>query len=391
MDHPFTREEFAGRIRAVQARMAEQGIDVLLVAEPSNFYYLTGYNAWSFYTPQALLLSVDSDTPIWCGRMMDATSARRTTYLPDANIRPYPDSYVQAPDRHPMQIVAGIIETEGWAGKTIGIEMDAYFYSAHSHSWLVRSLPNAKLVDAGLLVGWVRVVKSEQELAYLREAGEIVERMMDRAFEVIAPGVRECDLAGALYEAQMRGTERFGGIHTTSPPFLGIGRRIAEPHPVWSDDPIQPNAPINIEIAGCRLRYHGPMSRTIYLGRPPQAYLDLAEGVVEGLNLALDAVRPGVTCEAIEAVWRKSIARRGIEKESRIGYSIGIGFPPTWGERTASLRPGDLTVLQPGMAFHMMTGIWQQDTGATITQSFYVTETGHHPLTRSPRALLVKD
>lgn len=125
-------------------------------------------------------------------------------------------------------------------------------------------------------------MKSPQELTYLREAGEIVERMMDRAFEMIAPGVRECDLAGALYEAQMRGTERFGGIHTTSPPFLGIGKRIAEPHPVWSDDPIQPNSPINIEIAGCRLRYHGPMSRTIYLGRPPQAYLDLAEGVVEG-------------------------------------------------------------------------------------------------------------
>lgn len=90
-------------------------------------------------------------------------------------------------------------------------------------------------------------------------------------------------------------------------------------------------------------------------------------------------------------MWRKSIAKRGIEKESRIGYSIGIGFPPTWGERTASLRPGDLTVLQPGMAFHMMTGIWQQDTGVTITQGFYVTETGHHALTRSPRALLVKD
>lgn len=75
--------------------------------------------------------------------MMDAQSARRTTYLPDANIRPYPDSYVQAPDRHPMQIVAGIIEKEGWANRTIGIEMDAYFYTAHSHAWLVRSLPNA--------------------------------------------------------------------------------------------------------------------------------------------------------------------------------------------------------------------------------------------------------
>ena len=391
MDHPFTKEELAARIRAVQARMEATGIELLVIAEPSNMYYLTGYNAWSFYTPQAVLLAVDSDTPIWCGRFMDATSAHRTTYLPASHIRPYPDSYVQQPDRHPMQVVAGIIEKEGWGKRRIGIEMDAYYYTAHAHEWLVRSLPNATLSDAGLLINWVRVIKSSQEIAYMREAGEIVERMMDRAFAVVAPGVRECDLAGALSEAQMRGTERFGGIHTTSPPFIGIAKRIAEPHPVWSDDPIQPNSPINIEIAGCRLRYHGPMSRTIFVGKPPQAYRDLAEGVVEGLNAALDAVKPGETCESVELVWRKMIARRGIEKESRIGYSIGIGFPPTWGERTASLRPGDLTVLQPGMAFHMMTGIWQKDTGVTITQAFYVTEKGHEPLTKAPRALLVKD
>ncbi|MGE0719827.1 MAG: M24 family metallopeptidase [Alphaproteobacteria bacterium] len=391
MDHPFSREEFAGRIRAVQTRMQERGMDVLVVADPSNMYYLTGYNAWSFYTPQALLVSLDSETPIWCGRFMDATSAHRTTYLPADAIRPYPDSYVQASDRHPMQIVAGIIEKEGWSRKTIGIEMDAYYYTAHAHEWLAGALPNAKLVDAGLMVAWVRVVKSPQELTYLREAGQIVERMMDRAFEVIRPGLRECDLAGALYEAQMRGTEAFGGIHTTSPPFLGVGRHINEPHPVWNDDPIAANTPVNIEIAGCRLRYHGPMSRTIYVGKPPQTYRDLADGVVEGMNAALDAVKPGVTCETIEAVWRRTIARRGIEKEARLGYSIGIGFPPTWGERTASLRPGDLTVLEAGMAFHMMSGIWQKETGVTITQAFYVTDTGHQPLTSAPRALLVKD
>ena len=114
------------------------------------------------------------------------------------------------------------------------------------------------------------------------------------------------------------------------------------------------------------------------------------EAEVDGLNAALDAVRPGKTCEEIEAVWRKTIARHGVEKESRIGYPIGIGFPPTWGERTASLRPGDRTVLQPNMAFHMMTGVWMKNTGVTITQAFYVTDTGHQPLTSVARELIVK-
>ena len=78
------------------------------------------------------------------------------------------------------------------------------------------------------------------------------------------------------------------------------------------------------------------------------------------------------------------------EVAKRIGYSIGIGFPPTWGEKTASLRPGDKTVLRPNMAFHMMTGVWKEQTGVTITQAFRVSESGHEPLTSVPRELIVK-
>ena len=133
------------------------------------------------------------------------------------------------------------------------------------------------------------------------------------------------------------------------------------------------------------------MSRTIYLGKPPQSYADLGARVVEGLEAALAAVKPGITCEQVEAEWRRTMARWGIEKEARLGYSIGIGYAPTWGERTASLRKGDHTVLQAGMAFHMMAGLWLQATGVTITQSFVVTPKGHEPLTSIPRQLILKE
>lgn len=389
-DLKFSREEFAARLSKVKNEMSKRGFDVLVVTEPSNIYYLTGYDSWSFYTPQALLVSVDAELPIWFGRFMDAASAQRITYLPENCIRPYPDSYVQAPDRHPFQLLAKLIEEKGWGKKTIGVESDAYYYTARSHSELTRALPNARFKDAELLVNWVRIVKSPQEIAYMKEAGQIVERMLARAVEVIAPGVRECDVVAALYQAQMSGTPEFGGVYSTSPMNFCPDDRAGEPHAVWSDRPLRTGVPINLEMAGCRHRYHGPISRTIYLGTPPKAYGDLAVGVVEGLNAALDAVKPGRTCQEIEAVWRQTIAKHGIEKESRIGYSIGIGFPPTWGERTASLRPGDRTVLQPNMAFHMMTGVWAKNTGVTITQAFYVTDTGHQPLTSVPRELIVK-
>jgi ectoine hydrolase len=390
-DLKFSREEFASRLAKVKQEMSARGIDVLVVTEPSNAYYLTGYDSWSFYTPQAVVVAQDAETPIWIGRFMDAPSARRITYLADDAIRPYPDSYVQQKDRHPFELLAKLIDEKGWGKSRIGYESDAYYYTARSHEVLTRGLPNARFVDAELLVNWVRVVKSEQELAYLREAGKIAERMLARAIEVIAPGVRECDAVAALYQAQMSGTPEFGGVYSTSPMFFCAADRAAEPHAIWSDRRLEKGTPVNLEMAGVRHRYHGPISRTFFLGKPPQVYRDLAAGVVDGLNAALDAVKPGKTCEEIEAVWRRTIAKHGIEKESRIGYSIGIGFPPTWGERTASLRPGDRTVLQPNMAFHMMTGVWAKDTGVTITQAFYVTEKGHEPLTTAPRELIVKD
>jgi Xaa-Pro aminopeptidase len=389
-DLKFSREEFTSRLEKVKGAMATRGIDILLVTDPSNIYYLTGYDAWSFYTPQAVIVAADEDLPIWTGRFMDAASARRTTYLPDACIQPYPDSYVQSPDRHPFELLAKLLESKGWAGKALGVEMDSYYYPARSHAVLTRSLPNAKFKDADLLVNWVRIVKSDQEISYIREAAKIVERALARAVEVIEPGRRECDVVAEIYKAQMSGTEQYGGVYTTSPPHFCVAERAREPHAVWTDRPLQMGTPINLELAGCRHRYHGPISRTIYLGQPPKSYRDLAAGVVEGLNAALEAVKPGTTCEDIEATWRRTIAKRGIEKESRIGYPIGIGFPPTWGERTASLRPGDRTVLQPNMAFHMMTGIWAEETGVTITQAFRVTDTGHEPLTAVPRELIIK-
>lgn len=391
VDLQFTREEYNLRLHAMKERMARRGIDVLVITEPSNMYYATGYDAYSFYVVQAVLIALDADMPIWTGRFMDATSANRTTYLTQEWIRPYPDYYVQSADRHPMQFIAALIKENGWANRVIGVEMGAYYYTARSHSELVAALPGARFTDAELLVNELRLVKSEQELAYMRQAGRISERMMMRAVELAAPGVRECDVAGAIYEAQMRGTEEFGGLPSTSPPYLCCGNRVIEPHAAWSDAPLQIGTPINLELSGCRLRYHAPVSRTIYLGKPPQSYADLGARVVEGLEAALAAVKPGITCEQVEAEWRRTMARWGIEKEARLGYSIGIGYAPTWGERTASLRKGDHTVLQAGMAFHMMAGLWLQATGVTITQSFVVTPKGHEPLTSIPRQLILKE
>lgn len=96
-------------------------------------------------------------------------------------------------------------------------------------------------------------------------------------------------------------------------------------------------------------------------------------------------------CEDIANAFFAVLRRAGIEKDSRCGYPIGASYPPDWGERTMSLRPGDRTVLEPGMTFHFMPGLWLDDWGLEITESILITETGVETFCNVPRKLFVKE
>jgi Xaa-Pro dipeptidase len=105
--------------------------------------------------------------------------------------------------------------------------------------------------------------------------------------------------------------------------------------------------------------------------------IDTAEVVMDGLRKTLEWIKPGVTSEGIEAKWREAISHSKVVKESRLGYSIGVNYPPDWGEHTISLRPGDKTIIQPNMALHLIPGIWYDDVGFEIDASIYITENGY--------------
>jgi ectoine hydrolase len=388
----FEIEEYLSRIKNTQTRMDRSGIEVLVVADPANMNYLTGYDGWSFYVPQVVVVAMDAQEPLWIGRGMDANGARHTTFLSESSIVGYPDNYVQSTERHPMNFVADELKRRGWGNKTIGVEMDAYYFSARGFAELQKSLSAARFEDANLLVSWVRIIKSPQEIDYMQQAGKIVERVMQTAIDTVAPGVRECDAVAAIYQAQISGTAEYGGDYTAFVPMMPTGEKTSTPHLTWTDEPYENEVAVNLELGACRHRYHSPLARTMYLGKnPPVKLKDTAKIVIEGLNTSLDAVKPGVRCEEIELAWRSVIARAGLKKESRIGYSMGLNYPPDWGEHTASLRAGDKTVLLPNMTFHMILGMWMDDWGFECSESFRVTQDGCDTFANFPRTLFIKD
>src|SRR5918996_1219803 len=170
----FERVEYLERLRRTRERMAERGIDVLLLSDPANINYLSGYDGWSFYVHQALLVAQEEEQPVWIGRGQDANAARVTTYIEPANIVPYPDDFVQSEVKHPMEYVAGQVIARGWDRGMIGLEMDNYYFTARGFAALQDNLPNARFEDSKGLVNWIRIIKSEAEIVYMRQAARLV-------------------------------------------------------------------------------------------------------------------------------------------------------------------------------------------------------------------------
>jgi ectoine hydrolase len=385
----FDSAEYETRLDRTRERMRARAIDTLVVTDPANMYYLTGYDAWSFYTPQGVVVPYEGD-PLLFTRAMDTGGARLTTWLGEAQILGFPEEYVQQRDRHPMQWLASELLRRDLANGVLALEMDSYYFSPRAHEALRAGLPGSRIVDAQELVNWVRAIKSPAELELMRGAAAIMEEVMRVGIDAIEPGVRQSDAAAAIAAAQLRGTEKLGGDYPAIVPMLPTGVGTSTPHLTWSDEPFRRGEATILELAACRRRYHCPLARTVYLGDPPRKLLETARVVEDGLEAALGAVHPGTTCEAVEAAWRQVVARHGLEKRSRIGYSVGLGYPPDWGEHTMSLRPGDWTVLESDMTFHMILGIWMEDWGYELSETFRVTDKGADCFCAFPRQLTVK-
>ncbi|MGX6445175.1 M24 family metallopeptidase [Neobacillus sp. K501] len=387
----FATYEYKERILKTKERMLEKGIDVLLITDPANINYLSGYDGWSFYVHQMLVVIIDEDQPMWIGREMDANAAKVTTWLYRDNIIPYPDNYIHSDVKHPMDFIAGILKEIGQNNRSIGVEMENYYFTAKSYEQLKKGLPNASFHDATLLVNWVRLIKSDAEIEYMKRAGVIAERAMKAGIELIQEGVRECDVAAKIFHTQITGTKEFGGDYPSIVPLLPSGEKTSTPHLTWTDDRYKDGDAVIIELGGCYKRYHSPLARTVQIGKPNDNLKTLSSVAVEGINACLEMIRPGIACEEIEETWRKSIEKSGFVKESRLGYSMGLNYPPDWGEHTVSIRKGDKTILQPNMTFHLIPGLWLDNYGFEVSESIRITETGCETFAKMPRNLVLKE
>ncbi|NKI59921.1 ectoine hydrolase DoeA [Labrenzia sp. PO1] len=389
-DLPFSSAEYQRRLDLVRTDMSKRGIDVLFLEDPSNMAWTTGYDGWSFYVHQGVVVFLDEE-PIWWGRRQDANGARRTVWMDDARVASYADHFIQSFERHPMQDLARLLELRGYANKKIGVELENYYFSAKAFLTLQSELPNAEFIDATSMVNWLRAVKSDEELVFMRKAARISEKIMDGVLERVVPGMRKADLVAEIYADAIRGLDDAWGDYPAIVPLLPSGADASAPHLTWDGRFMQEGEATFFELSGCFRRYHAPLCRTVFLGKPEQYLLDAEKALVEGLEAGLDTARAGNTAGDIARALAKPLEAAGIERGARAGYPIGISYPPDWGERTISIREEDNTVLKPGMTFHFMPGLWMDGWGLEITESILIKENGPAEcLCNRPRRLFVK-
>jgi len=385
----FQPAEYTERHLKTRNAMAQKGIDLLIVSDPSNMCWLTGFDGWSFYVHQCVVIGTGGQL-FWFGRGIDTPTALLTTDLQQQDIVAYDDKYVQSPDIHPMEYLAEILQQRGLNNCRIGVEKDNYYFSARAMESLYAALPGTKFIDATALVNWSRAIKSAQEIEYMRRAGSVIEKVYERIMEVAEPGMRKNDLVAEIQHATIKGTDEYFGDYPAIVPLIGVGDEASACHLTWDGNQIEADSGMCMELAGAHARYHCPCSRTLYFGEPTQKYRDVENVILECIDTTLEMFKPGNTCGEVAATFFDTLQKNGYEKDNRCGYPIGLSYPPDWGERTMSLRKTDNTVLNNGMTFHFMPGLWFEDWGFEITESIVVTDNGAECLSSVPRQLLVK-
>ena len=386
----FTKEEYKKRLKKVQKSMQDKGIELLISQDTNNMNYLTGYDAWSFYYAQCVIVHVNAEEPLCFVRAQDAGGAYIKTYLKDENIIVYDEKYIHVWPIHPYDRLIEIIKERKWDNLSIGVEMDSHYFTAYSYEKLKHGLPNAKIKDCERLVNWVRLVKSDEEIKFMKIASQITQLGMKTAFEAINPGVRQCDAVAKIYSTLISGTKEHGGDYSSIVPLIPTGKGTSASHLSWTDDKFVEGEASIIEISGVYKKYHCPMARTVLLGKPDQKKIDTMKRTREAIQAGIDVTKPGNTADDVAQAFWKVLDKYGIEKKSRTGYSIGIGYPPDWGEHTLNIQKGDKTILQKNVCFHMIAVMQFGEWGVESSESIRVSENGAENFYKFPAELHIK-
>ena len=376
--------EFSSRMQAFRERLAEAGIDVALITDDDNVYYLTGYYDYlhmEFGRPTILAVPRDGDS-LLITPTIDLNSARASAQV--ERIAPWNDG-----------------KGNEWREELPGIVKDAVRVAIEPDQMppVVRTFVGelmgpGNLTNATDILAELRMIKSDEELQLARHAGQVGKAMMEAGRAAIADGVPEYEVAIATSQAGTRKAAELLSAHyddaymSPNTHFLQImasGETIINTHRRASTRIMRHGEPVFLCFCGMTNfhRFKLGFDRTFWIGEiADKSQAAVYEVAVASQKAALDALRPGVTAESVHAAYAEVIAGAGYEYPFRCGRATGFSFL----ERP-QLVTGDTTVLQPGMVLAVDGSVSVDTFRAQVGDSFIVTENGWEPITDHPKTL----
>ncbi|TCL04506.1 MULTISPECIES: M24 family metallopeptidase [Sodalis] len=372
----FAPEEYRGRVQRARRLLTDAGLDLMIITGPENIFYLTGQQTPGYYTFQAMVLPVDGE-PVFVIRQLEYFNFISNTFISDAAI--YQDG------DNPVNFLLEVLRGRGWLDSRIGIDKRGWFLPISVYEALQEKL--GVIHDAAGIVEQLRAVKSPAEIEKMALAARYVDAGMKAGRDAIAAGATENDLVAAMMGQAIAAGSEYVGME----PLVSTGPRSGVPHGTWRRRRIAAGDAVFLEMSATHDRYHAALMRSAWLGTPPAVALDMEKTCQEALQAALDAIRPGATCETPHIACQRVIDRAGYTEnfKKRTGYSIGIAFAPDWGEGAIlSLYSGITTELRPGMTFHIPPAlrVYGEFT-VGVSETIVVTETGYRVLGSTERPL----
>lgn len=424
----FPPEEFASRIERVRAEMDRRGLAGLLVSSPENLYYLTGLDHMGYFAFQALLLPLEGEASVISRAMERATMRDQVPHLRhvgyadggpkitarseddavftvvneegrQAGLRPWEMSLgvetreagsadTSAEAGGPGDAVADAIRHAGLRGETIGLEKASTFLPLRVVESIFDALPHLEWEDASGLVDDIRLVQSPREQERTRAAARISDTMMLSAIATAGEGVPTHDVMAAIYDSMFRR----GGTYPGFVPLVRSTRTLSHEHGTWQSGELRHGDLLFLEMAGCVRRYHAPLGRLLFLGDAPDGARRMLDVCRRAQDAAAEAIGPGARAREVYAAWQGVVDAAELDGYHRhhCGYSVGIGYPPSWSGSgvPVGLRASSDLELGSGMVFHLMSWLLRTGRGdAFLSDTILVTDDGCEFLTRVSRKL----
>ena len=378
----FSKEEFSKRKQDVLKSMKEQKLDALLMFRQESMYWLTGYDTFGYVFFQTLVLDQKGNV-VLLTRAPDLRQAQHTSNIQDIRI------WVDKDGINPTEDLKIILDELDLKNKNIGIEYEAYGMTGRNALKLNKSLENyCKVEDQSELITKLRVIKSNEELVYVKQAAELADRALDEAWKYAKAGANEAKILAEMQRAVLEG----GGDYPANEYIIGSGdnallcRYQAEKRSLSNTDQL------SLEWAGTFKHYHSAMFRTIPIGKADPKHIKMHEACVEALTNCVNTLVPGNTAGEVFDAHAKTFDDLGFNKArmNACGYSLGSTFSPNWMD-WPMLYTGNPYVITPGNVFFMHMILMDSDNNLAMNlgETYLVTENGNERLGKQKLDLVV--